>query len=221
MIDFSNFEKINDEAYIWRNFLEDDVCDDAFNESLTLSQRPDKEVRYLDSVELLGGAMDVRIVRKVKDFFENTEFTTGNFLHWYTPDGVWFNIHRDDEAHDTTPLKKVWASVIYLADMNGGELLYPKTNTYVVPKKGDMVIHTSEVVHAATPVFGGNKRTITYVIYDTTQPIDPDTYPHGKVIHDQMLDEVFSSIEWLKSDFGKVWRKANNVLMIGDRVVRA
>lgn len=211
MIDFSNFEKINDEAYVWRNFLEHDICDDAFNESLELSNLSDKEVRKTDSVELLGGAMDNRIVKKVQDFFAGTEFTTNNFLHWYTPDGVWFNTHRDDEAYDDTPFKKTWAGVIYLADMEGGELLYPKTNTYVVPKKGDMVVHTSEVVHAATPVFSGNKRTITFVVYDTTHPVDPDTYPHGQVVYDKMIAELFESHEWLNSDFGLAWRRDTNV----------
>jgi hypothetical protein len=219
MIDFSNFEKINDEAYIWRNFLEDDICDDAFLESLNLSTFSEKEVRPLDSVELLGGAMDIRIIRKVQDFFEGTEFTVGHFLHWFTPDNVWFGIHRDDEAYDATPIKKTWAGVIYLANMDGGELLYPTNNTFVHPKKGDMVIHACDLPHAATPVTSGNKRTITYVIYDTTNPIDPETYPHGKVVADETLRQVFASTEWLHSDFGKMWRKAYNIQMIGNYVI--
>ena len=98
MIDFSNFEKINDEAYVWRKFLDDSICDDAFNESISLSTHPDRIVRDIDQVELLGGAMDERIVRKVESFFEGTEFFVGSFLHWYTKDGLWFGAHRDDEA---------------------------------------------------------------------------------------------------------------------------
>lgn len=211
MIDFSNFEKINDESYIWRKFLDDAICDDAFNESISLSTHPDRIVRDIDQVELLGGAMDERIVSKVESFFEGTEFFVGSFLHWYTKDGLWFGVHRDDEAYDPTPFKKTWAGVIYLSDMNGGELLYPTNNTYVHPGKGDMVLHTAVIPHAATPVDSGNKRTITFVVYDKTNEVDPSTEPYGEIVAAEKDRQVMASKEWLESDFGKLWIKDYNI----------
>ena len=74
MFDTTNFEKINDEAFIWRGFLDPQLSDDAFQESWELSQEKDKYVREVDSIELLGGRMDQRIIDKVNKFFENTEF---------------------------------------------------------------------------------------------------------------------------------------------------
>ena len=208
MIDFSNFEKINEEAYIYRKFLDSNLADDAFQESWILSQNPRKEVRAADRVELLGGAMDKRIVDKVEDFFKNTGFEVASFLHWYTPDNVWFGLHRDDEAYDPTPLKKTWAGVIYLSDMDGGELVYPTTNTFVKPGKGDMVIHTAVVPHGATPIVGGNKRTITYVVYDTNNKINPEEEPHGREVWEIGNKQIIESIDWHNSKFGKMWKEA-------------
>ena len=205
-IDFSNFEKINDEAYVWRGFLEDNICDDAFAESLALSQRPDKYVRDSDRVELLGGAMDNRIIDKVNNFFENTDYDIKYFLHWYTAPGIWFGIHRDDEAKDITPLRKAWGGVIYLAEMDGGALFYPTNNTWMQPHKGDLVLHTAGIPHGATAVSGDNKRTITFVVYDKYVSADPDDPEKTEEKLMELRDkQVFESKEWLESDMGKLW----------------
>jgi hypothetical protein len=213
MIDFSNFEKINDEAYVWRKFLDNDLADAAYAESDKLSQEKNwkRVVRDLDRVELLGGAMDPRIVSKIKDLFKDTHYFSGSFLHWYTVDDMWFGMHRDDEAYDPTPFKKVWAGVLYLADMDGGELLYPTENSFVKPQKGDLVIHTAVIPHAAVPVSSGNKRTITFVVYDRARPIDPSKEPHGEEVAALKDKQVMASTDWLDSHFGKMWRKDYNI----------
>ena len=213
MLDFSKFEKINDEAYVWRGFLDEDLCNDVFIESEKLSEEKNwkRKVRELDRVELLGGAMDTRVVEKIKELFKGTHYTTGSFLHWYTVDDMWFGMHRDDEAYDPTPYKKVWAGVLYLAEMNGGELLYPTYNSFVKPHKGDLVIHTAVVPHAATPIKGGNKRTITFVIYDKDQKINPETEPYGDVVAAEKEKQVMASTDWLDSHFGKMWRRDYNI----------
>jgi len=213
MLDFTNFEKINDEAYVWRGFLSSEICDDAFKESISLTNHPDRIVREIDSVQLLGGAMDERIVDKVNEFFKGTGFFTGSFLHWYTDPGVWFAAHRDDEAFDPTPFKKTWAGVIYLADMDGGELLYPTYNTFVVPRKGDLVIHTAVLPHAATPVSTTNKRTVTFVVYDESNPIDPNIEPYGEKVAAKKDKQIYYSKDWLDSHFGKMWMRDYNVTM--------
>lgn len=206
-MDFTGWEKINDEAYVYRGFIDTELCDVAFEESLSLTNNSAHVKREVDQVELLGGGMDQRIIDKVNNFFEGTNFFTGSFLHWYTKPGIWFAIHRDDEAYDPTPFKKTWAGVIYLADMVGGELLYPTNNTFVAPRKGDLVLHTAVLPHAATPVSTNNKRTITFVVYDNTNPIDPETEPYGEIVAAKKDEQVFASTEWLHSEFGKKWMK--------------
>lgn len=211
MIDFSKFEKINDEAYIWRGFLDSESCDIAFQESS--EQDPNTvNLRDSDKIELLSVFVNDKIRNAVNLFFENTEYKLDNFLHWYTAPGLWFNIHRDDEAYDPNPNKKVWAGVIYLSNMDGGTLFYPTNNTLVQPLKGDMVIHTSAIPHGATPVKGENKRTITYVVYDKNKLVDEnDPETDLKYLSDLREFQVLESKEWLKSDMGVYWEKMQNV----------
>jgi len=203
MFDTTNLEKINDEAYIWRGFLDPQVSDEVFQESWELSQDQNKYIREVDKIELLGGRMDQRVIDKVNAFFENTEFQIESFLHWHTPEGLWFGIHRDDEAPDPTPIKKAWAGVIYLSDMDGGTLFYPTNNTWVQPNKGDMVLHTSGIPHGALPVKGDNKRTITFVVYDKTKSNDSPSVEELGILREKA---VYNSIDFLNSEIGTLWR---------------
>ena len=205
-IDFSKFEKINDEAYVWRNFLDEEISDAAFQQSWELSQDPDRFVR--EGIELLGNAMDQRIIDKVEDFFKDTGYEIKYFLHWYTPPHLWFGIHRDDEAPDITPIKKAYGGVLYLSEMNGGELFYPTNNTKVQPHKGDLILHTAGIPHGATGVDGDNKRTITFVVYDPTIKVDPDDYfTSEKYLAEFREKQIFESKEFLESELGQVWLK--------------
>jgi hypothetical protein len=210
-IDFSNFEKINEEAYVWHNFLDDQICDEAFDESWELSQRSDKHVRVSDQVELLGGAMHETIVNKINNFFDKTDYEIRYFLHWYTAPGVWFGIHRDDEAADKTPFKKAWGGVIYLAEMQGGELFYPTNNTWMQPHKGDLVLHTAGIPHGATAVTTDNKRTITFVVYDKNHIVDPEKEMTEQELYDLRHEQVRNSFEWHNSDMGKRWKERYNI----------
>ena len=211
MIFNNNFEKISESSYVWHNFLSTDISDEAFFESEALSKKPDKYVREIDGVELLGGDMSQKIVDKVEDLFKDTNWEYKNLLHWYVPKDTWFAIHRDDEGRDTYPFKKVWSAVIYLSDMDGGELFYPIENITIKPIKGDLVIHKADCPHGATPVTGDNKRTITFTIYDKNHPIDPIDIPDPEQVRKLGWEQVCESTEWLNSPMGLRWRKQYNV----------
>jgi hypothetical protein len=219
MINFTNFEKINDEAYVWRNFIGDELTNDLFAESELISQAPagtdDKngyarEDRPGDRIQLLHGKVDQRIVDKINNFFEGTIYDIRYFLHWHAPKNVWFAIHRDEEAFDPTPLKKAWGGVLYLSDMDGGELFYPINNTWFKPGKGDLVLHTASIAHGAVEVNGDNKRFITFVVYDKTQSINPNDHLSMEEEAEITWETIKNSKEWLKSDIGIKWRKKYN-----------
>lgn len=211
MIDFSNFEKISDEAYVWRNFLGDELADVLFKESEAISNSPagtDNLNGYAredrsDRVQLLHGDVDQRAVDKVNEFFKDTGFEIKHFLHWHNPADIWFPIHRDEEAPDPTPLKKSWGGVLYLSEMDGGELFYPTNNTWFQPHKGDLVLHTASIIHGAAAVKGENKRFVTFVVYDKSIPVDPADHPTSEEGAAVTLKAVMSSKEWLESDLGK------------------
>ena len=173
-----------------------------FDESVALSNGSTREDRE-DRVQLLHGEVDQRAVDKVTDFFKNTGFTIKNFLHWHNPPEIWFPIHRDEEAYDKTPLKKSWGGVLYLSDMDGGELFYPTNNTWFKPGKGDLVLHTASIIHGAVAVKGDNKRFVTFVVYDENHPVNPEDQISDAEEADITMKAVMNSKEWLESDIGK------------------
>lgn len=206
MFDLTNFEKINDEAYIWRGFLDPEFTDELFQESYELSQSENRETRPNDRVQLLHHIVDQRVVDKIDELFKDTQYEIKYPLHWHVPRNIWFAVHRDEEAPDQTPLKKAWGLVIYLSDMDGGELFYPTNNTWVKPGKGDLVIHTASIAHGAVGVNGDNKRFITFVAYDKNIPVDPNEGPSSEEERQNTWDSIESSTEWLASEIGAKWR---------------
>jgi hypothetical protein len=203
MFDFTGWEKTNDSAYIYRGFLSDSVCDLAFQQSVTAQKEGDyNENPRNRGILLLGVPMLNKVVDAVKKIFENTEYEVNTFLHWYTVDKKPFGIHSDDQAYDPHPNKKTFGGVIYLSEMDGGALYYPETNTWMQPHKGDLVLQSSAVLHGAEPISGDNKRTVTFVVYDKTQPgtnWDQDEYLAWR------NKTIKSSKEWLDSEIGKRW----------------
>lgn len=207
MFDFTNFEKISDEAYIWRGFLDPDFTDELFKESEELSNSDYMEERPHDGIQLLHHIVDPRVVDKVKEFAKGSGYEILYPLHWHAPRNVWFAIHRDEEAPDKTPMKKAWGLVIYLSDMDGGELFYPTNNTWVKPGKGDLVIHTASIAHGAVGVNGDNKRFITFVAYDPKIEVNPKDNATIEEERNATWATIERSLEWLESDIGEKWRK--------------
>jgi len=213
MIDFTNFEKISDETYVWRNFLGDELTDILFEESLSISNSTNEDNRKTghvredrhDRVQLLHGAVDSRVVDIINDFFKDSGFEVKNFLHWHNPADIWFPMHRDDANPDPHPFKKSWGGVIYLSEMDGGELVYPTNNTWFKPHKGDLVLHTSSLIHGAAAVKGDNKRFITFVVYDKSKPVSLEDKRSPEEIAISTMRDVRNSKDWLETDLGKSW----------------
>lgn len=205
MFDFTGWEKINEDAYVLRGFIPEDMCDEAFEESLRGSNSPNKYVNPENKgIELIGGGMLPSLVEKIESLFEGTQYEIGNFLHWYSEPGKPFGLHRDDQAHDPHPKKKTFGGVIYLAEMDGGELYYPVSNTWMQPHKGDVVVQSSACLHGANSVTGNNKRTVTFVAYDTLQ----DSVEMSQEWHTEHRNKTIrESKEWLESPIGKRWQK--------------
>jgi hypothetical protein len=203
-MDFTGWEKINEDAYVYRNFYSDELCDMAFKHS----EQAQEENRYKENADnkgilLLSVPMIQEIIDPVEKIFEGTKYYVDKFLHWYSIPGKPFGIHRDDEAYDPNPNKKAYGGVIYLSNMDGGILYYPETNTWMQPRKGDLVVQSSKVLHGAEHAEGYNKRTITFVVYDSTK----ETEHLGKEWHAKYRDDTIrESTEWLKSEIGKRWQ---------------
>ena len=205
-MDFTGWEKINDDAYVYRGFLSEELCDLAFEQSKIAQDEGDiNENPKNKGILLLGVPMIQAVVDRVKEIFDEDQYDVNTFLHWYSVPGKPFGIHSDDQAYDPHPNKKTFGGVIYLAEMNGGILYYPETNTWMQPHKGDLVLQSSAVLHGAEFVEGDNKRTVTFVVYDKTKPgtnWDQDEYLSWRT------NKIKSSKDWLNSEIGKRWALA-------------
>ena len=202
-MDFTGWEKINEDAYVYRNFYSDELCDMAFRHS----EQAQEENNYKENPEnkgilLLSVPMIQEIIDPVEKIFEGTKYYVDKFLHWYSIPGKPFGIHRDDEAYDPNPNKKAYGGVIYLSEMDGGILYYPETNTWMQPHKGDLVVQSSKVLHGAQHAEGYNKRTITFVVYDSTEKTEHLSREWHTAYRD---DTIRESKEWLESEIGKRW----------------
>lgn len=203
MFDFSNWEKINEDAYVYRNFLSDELCDLAFEQSRKAQEENDiNENPNNRGILLIGVPMLQEVVDKVKSLFDLDQYDVNTFLHWYSEPKKPFGIHSDDQAYDPHPNEKTFGGVIYLSEMDGGILYYPETNTWMQPHKGDLVLQSSAVLHGAESAAGDNKRTVTFVVYDKSKPgtnWDQEEYLAWR------NNTIKSSTEWLNSEIGKRW----------------
>jgi hypothetical protein len=151
---------------------------------------------------LISVPMIQDIVDPVQKLFEGTKYIVDKFLHWYSVPKKSFGVHRDDEAYDPNPNKKAYGGVIYLSEMDGGVLYYPESNTWMQPHKGDLVVQSSSVLHGAEYAEGYNKRTITFVVYDTTKKAEDMGYEWYREFRDNTMR---NATEWLETDIGKRW----------------
>jgi hypothetical protein len=72
------------------------------------------------------------------------------------------------------------------------------------PHKGDVVVQSSACLHGANSVTGNNKRTVTFVAYDTLQ----DSVEMSQEWHTEHRNKTIrESKEWLESPIGKRWQK--------------
>lgn len=202
-MDFTGWEKINEDAYVYRGFYSDELCDIAFEHSKEAQEKGRyQENQNNKGILLISEPMIQEIIDPVEKIFENTKYYVDKFLHWYSIPNKAFGVHRDDESPDPNPHKKAFGGVIYLSDMDGGILYYPESNTWMQPRKGDLVVQSSKVLHGAEHAVGDNKRTITFVVYDPTKESESQTPEWYKEFRDSTIRE---SKEWLESDIGKRW----------------
>lgn len=87
------------------------------------------------------------------------------FVKWRIGDKIW-PPHADGENEDGTQnlfYFRNYSSIIYLNDdYTGGEIIFPKINLTIQPKKGTLIFFpgTAEYLHGVKPVLSGVRFTI-------------------------------------------------------------
>jgi hypothetical protein len=107
MIDFSKAEKITEGSYIFRNFLDEDLCEKLKMQSEN-SEKSSLHLRKEDNIYLIGTPVLQECIDSVNSLFDGSGYWADLFLHWMVPFGYKFYVHRDDANPDYSGYDKEW-----------------------------------------------------------------------------------------------------------------
>lgn len=164
------FEQLNQEAFIYRNFLTESECDEIVEEVKSTQEYKDgKPFIYINSIkkyrDRIKGLLDIEnpllsddvdhvivrwrghrdfphcdVLRHVHDFIENWSWD-------------------ETDVHTRMMPLHYSAFIMYFNDdFEGGELVYPEYKFTYKPKKGDIVFHNIEIIHAVNEILSDKER---------------------------------------------------------------
>jgi len=162
----SKFEQLTPEIWIWRGFLTKEECKSIVDEALS-----HEEWEYMDKTEVprladfsekIASGFDGDI--RVGDFRFVRIFKTSWGMIPHTDIYGWQNrflkgIVGPDHDKPTTEIHQSSYSTLlyYNDDFEGGEIVYPEYDMEYKPVAGDLLIHTTEVVHGVKKVKSGTR----------------------------------------------------------------
>jgi hypothetical protein len=158
--DKRQFIEINPDAFVYKNFIDAEYADilknDAYSNTFT--------IRDIHPIHEIHGYPDGQVHQKISRLMDKSTFCS-NLSFVNTPEGLSWAEHTDLEAYDNLKRKKIFGGIIYLENFEGGEVYYPETNTEYHPSKGDMIIHSSKVIHGVREVKSKSRYTINFHLW--------------------------------------------------------
>jgi hypothetical protein len=161
--DKSKFEKINDSAYVYKNFLSEKQCNNLIYLSKKFLFKPlfDTHDAIFASGELINQSFLPEMMRE----FLDKETFAGGFAFGNTPKNGKWPVHTDSEGKLDKGVK-TWGGILYLNNFEGGDVFYPETNTSYHPNLGDIVLHTKYVEHGVKEVLSDVRKTIIFHLWE-------------------------------------------------------
>ena len=157
------FTKINEEAFVYKGFIDEDHADKLKN----MAQKSPFKVREIHPIHEIGPVEDKHINEKISGILNPGNHCPGLSLV-NTPRGLSWADHTDLDGYDNSVEgNKIFGGIIYLEDFDGGEICYKDYNTEYHPEKGDMVLHSSSVVHSVNEVKSDSRYTINFHIWSS------------------------------------------------------
>ena len=206
--DHVNAEEIFPHVFVVHNFLSDEECDELLEsrEDFFISVPNDiKKMFHFKKPEMVINKLKESVLDDLI-VYESISGTVlrkghGHDVHEDNPHG-W----QDREAHrDIVPgeptigLKShAWGTILYLSNFEGGELIYTHYLQMYKPKKGDLVVHSSEVdmPHGVLVAKDDNRfihTTFFYRILDV-----PKRYmDHGLATESDIMQNKYGWKKWL------------------------
>lgn len=172
------FEKISDEIYICKNFLTEEECDYLVEESLK-GHNPKDNKYYVDSfmqyrnrlLELLDFNSQDNIkpedINRDWDHLILRTFSQDDNREFIFPPHVdiynLFNNYSESasfkefEGSEKISIGHMSFVIYFSENFLGGEIYYPEYNVKYKPKKGDMILHNVEIIHAVHNIVKGDR----------------------------------------------------------------
>lgn len=147
---------------IIHNFLSDEECDVLVQEATTSQKwKPQNENTGIFILKSKNHNILIDINKRVSGLFDKELHTQMiRMIHKTNSDSFWEE-HSDDAGGEEIK----YGVVLYLnEDFEGGELIYPKLDLEIKPKKGMLVYHLGSEKHRVSKVISGNRYTLTSFI---------------------------------------------------------
>jgi ectoine hydroxylase-related dioxygenase (phytanoyl-CoA dioxygenase family) len=173
----SKFYKINDKAFLYKNFISHDICDKLVNLSINL--------------EYTEGGGDAKVL--FADAFNNESSVVENLINDLCDEGICVNglvyakmkknnkwhPHKDEMGYGGNDDSKLYGGVVYINDFDGGEIFYPIPDSegnmglewselyggeIYKPNKGDLILHTVDAWHATKPNLSDERIALTFLL---------------------------------------------------------
>jgi hypothetical protein len=158
-----NFLNISDYSFVHHNFISDRLCNKISKKILRLSENKE-EINFVNDIKVMKNMNNKKIVKKISSLLDSNLYcNTFDFVN--TPKGVSWGEHTDlDDPFADSTEEKLYNGIIYLNDFIGGAIYYPEYNALHQPKKGDLVIHESRLIHGVTEVKSDARLSMSFVI---------------------------------------------------------
>jgi hypothetical protein len=148
-------EEIFPGVFLIKNFLSEQECDFILE---TMSEP--KEINEYNPKKIFAIDRSTLIIDRLKEYVLDDLYVYESFTGTVLKKGGNHPIHLDNpygyldrDAHNSInpgePVYKykshAWGTVVYLSNFEGGEIFYPNYMEYYSPKKGNLIVHTSEI----------------------------------------------------------------------------
>ena len=169
--DNPNFIKLDEEIYVWENFLSPEEHETFFNLALSISE--EEWMQHVNPNEFWTGKASqnkkevYEISNRINKILDPEYMIPPSGVLSRTPVGQGMYVHKDRGEEDYTQMLNDFGTctcidygvLVYIGDWEGGELYYPNRNIEFKPKPGSLIVHSAleEYSHGVKPVISGKR----------------------------------------------------------------
>lgn len=188
--DNPNFIKIDEEIYVWEDFLSKEETKMFFDMADSITE--EEWTRHVNPNEFWNGKASTnkkevyQICNRINKVLEPEYVIAPSAVFVRTPIGQGMYVHKDrgeegyeDVLNDFGTCTCIdYGALVYFGDWEGGELFYPNRNIEFKPKPGSLIIHGAgeDYAHGVKPVISGKRFLYTNFVFSSDEEyINPFT----------------------------------------------